>query len=1169
MKPKCTTSASIMRIVLILQKTYKGLTVILILNLSQLSAQTIYVSPIGDDGNSGSAGSPVKSFQKGADLAKQSGATTVEFAGGEYIFSSTVVLDPTYNGITFKAKGGETPVFSSLVQVTGWTTHSGGIVKAPLPAGITSVRYLQDKSENWMERSATNFFSTTEAAGGDDGGCIECNNYTQSTQSDMSNIRYPASFTGPDWSKVNQYDLRANTLPWGLDVVPLQSVNQGQRRLFTSVPALYDLRVDGSGEITPKAWVLNSIAGIDTPGEWAVIDGEVYLYPLSGTNDIYVPALTELIRVDAGGDGNTWTGTPVTNIVFDGLTFTGGDFRMLASTDVTAQHDWMVVDQPDGLLRLRNSSNITVKNCTFTKSGGTGLRVDRYGQNHLIDNNNLSYLGRGGINVAGRGPGYGDVSTGNTIQYNHLEFIGMEAWASCAILLDNSSNNLVRNNYIANTYFTGIAVVGPRQLMFAAWIEGADDYYVGREFHFYDINLAVLGPFFSAQSDVLTGSRDAMQYVYNYENRIEQNIMVDVCTGQDIFINGDFYLSGTQNEIGPGVKTNYINYNYVYNSGNHSINDYAFYSDSDQEDTEYTGNMVVGVQNAGNDPEPLPIMIAEIMWAEGNLPADGTLRITAHVTENSTFCSGSGCGHIITQNPASVVEQGTVVNGNGGRSQDLAIYIQMYNAVCEDNFPQVTSVPNSEIKARLASLITTYGGTVPACGGGVGPGPGGCTTLNFENFENGPGIWNDGGSDARRNADDAPYSNGTYSFRLRDNTSTSVITSDVLDFSPYDEVDVSFSYFVRSFDNSNEDFWLQVSSDNGPFTTVREWNLNDDFQNNLRYDVTETVTGPFTSNTRLRFRCDASGNSDWVYIDDIDINGCSSSSSQFILTINTTTGGTVAGAGNYPGGTSITLIPTPEPGYEFSGWTGDYTGTDDPYAFIINSNITLTANFTLIPGSWTKIDDTETNNGVSYSGSFDTYNNFNGAYQGTLQGSENGSVIFTFTGTGIRFYGGSHPYPGSSASVSIDGQIQPETLNFNGGSTSGDLLLFERTGLASGSHTITITRTGGEMLIDAFEYFGSSSGSNARIAQPLSAEPESISDFVIYPNPSNGTSINIVAPGLTDSPTVELYDLSGNLVKKEVLRNKTLDINELANGLYTLIVTGKDQILISRLVIDK
>ncbi|RME01712.1 MAG: T9SS C-terminal target domain-containing protein, partial [Bacteroidetes bacterium] len=94
--------------------------------------------------------------------------------------------------------------------------------------------------------------------------------------------------------------------------------------------------------------------------------------------------------------------------------------------------------------------------------------------------------------------------------------------------------------------------------------------------------------------------------------------------------------------------------------------------------------------------------------------------------------------------------------------------------------------------------------------------------------------------------------------------------------SNYEELTVAFSYITASMDNSNEDFWLQISLDGGAsFTTVEEWNLNDEFVNLQRYNDTVIIAGPFTATTKLRFRCDASGNSDWVYLDDISISGCS------------------------------------------------------------------------------------------------------------------------------------------------------------------------------------------------------------------------------------------------------------------------------------------------------
>ncbi len=157
-----------------------------------------------------------------------------------------------------------------------------------------------------------------------------------------------------------------------------------------------------------------------------------------------------------------------------------------------------------------------------------------------------------------------------------------------------------------------------------------------------------------------------------------------------------------------------------------------------------------------------------------------------------------------------------------------------------------------------------------------------CTysVINSEGFESGWGIWNDGGSDARRHARDAAYAQtGTFCIRLRDNTSTSVMTTDALDLSIYEELTIDFAYYCRSMDDANEDFWLQISTDGGAnFTTVEEWNFSDEFLNDLRYKGQVIIEGPFTSNTQIRFRADASGNRDWVYIDDVVINGCTTTS---------------------------------------------------------------------------------------------------------------------------------------------------------------------------------------------------------------------------------------------------------------------------------------------------
>lgn len=150
-----------------------------------------------------------------------------------------------------------------------------------------------------------------------------------------------------------------------------------------------------------------------------------------------------------------------------------------------------------------------------------------------------------------------------------------------------------------------------------------------------------------------------------------------------------------------------------------------------------------------------------------------------------------------------------------------------------------------------------------------------------EDFESGWGIWNDAGTDARRSSADAPYANsGIYCVRLRDNSSTSFITSDPLDLATFEEITVSLSFLPVSMDNQSEDFWLQIATDGSNFETVRDWDAGVDFENNQRVNEDIQIPGPFSSNTRIRFRVDASTNSDWIYLDDIVIKGCSSSSGQ-------------------------------------------------------------------------------------------------------------------------------------------------------------------------------------------------------------------------------------------------------------------------------------------------
>ncbi len=165
--------------------------------------------------------------------------------------------------------------------------------------------------------------------------------------------------------------------------------------------------------------------------------------------------------------------------------------------------------------------------------------------------------------------------------------------------------------------------------------------------------------------------------------------------------------------------------------------------------------------------------------------------------------------------------------------------------------------------------------TVTSGGGGV------WQTITFDDFESGLGNYTDGGSDCRR------YTGGTHSWQgnasmdIQDNSgvSSSFYHSTGHNVSGYVDLEVEFFFKAVSMEN-NEDFWVQYF-DGSTWTTVASFARGVDFNNNTFYTTTVSIPNTFNypTNAQLRFRCDASGNGDDVYIDSIEFRGLTPGSS--------------------------------------------------------------------------------------------------------------------------------------------------------------------------------------------------------------------------------------------------------------------------------------------------
>jgi hypothetical protein len=156
--------------------------------------------------------------------------------------------------------------------------------------------------------------------------------------------------------------------------------------------------------------------------------------------------------------------------------------------------------------------------------------------------------------------------------------------------------------------------------------------------------------------------------------------------------------------------------------------------------------------------------------------------------------------------------------------------------------------------------------------------PGQWTVIAFDDFETGWGNYSSGGADASRNTSSANAHQGVASADIQDNSgaASSVSLTTSRNETAYTQLRVTFWYKAVNL-KKNQDFFLEYSSNGGStWQTAGTWKAGTDFSNNQWKQSTVLITKgtfSFTSTAKIRFRCDANGDGDDVYIDEIEFAG--------------------------------------------------------------------------------------------------------------------------------------------------------------------------------------------------------------------------------------------------------------------------------------------------------
>lgn len=389
---------------------------------------------------------------------------TVLIRGGTYQISETVVFsleDSAHDGqtTTYAAYPGEKPVFSAGQTVHGWRRLSqppknlaraahGNVWVADV-SEFGKFRVLFD-SQGILPRARSKGFSQT--------------NSTPRGSQDFQTVHFPPAAV-PECANLSDVELRI--IPshfWIMNLLPVALIDANTRTIKTAVPGTYPLGRNGMTD-RDTCWLENALEVLDEPGEWVLDTNsrKLYLWPRSNQpeNDISIPTLTELTRVEGRVDYKGPTDQPVQGLAFKGITFKHGDsFPWHGRTGWGVQHDWECFDKPTALLRFRGAERCVVEDCEFTDSGHTAIRLDLHCQKNRIIGNHIHQIGGVGVLLQGYGPGTKNVNRDNTVSNNYIHHIGQQYWGSGAIFAWQSGENYIAHNHIAHVPYTGIIATG-------------------------------------------------------------------------------------------------------------------------------------------------------------------------------------------------------------------------------------------------------------------------------------------------------------------------------------------------------------------------------------------------------------------------------------------------------------------------------------------------------------------------------------------------------------------------------------------------------------------------------------------------------------------------------------------------------------------------------------
>jgi parallel beta-helix repeat protein len=421
-------------------------------SLQLLAAETIFVSPLGNDSWNGLSetragdNGPVVSLQKALDLASENKAREIQLLPGRYELKAPVEITSKHSRtadrpLLIRAQDGARVILSGGRKITRWQrdANNAALWHATVSEkldGSSEFRQLFINGERKIRaRTPNNDYFRVQGA---------------SSQDKPMKLKFKPGDIKKEWADRVGLEV-ISLLAWSDIRMGITAVDEAK-----SVATLAGDPRPSNREDNARYFLENLPEFLDSPGEWYLDreKGVISYWSRDGedlsNSEAISPVLDELVVLK--GEPNK----PVSNLSFRGIEFSHTDWKL----DPRGYADTQAAVAIKGEFRAEYAEHIRIEDCSFSHLAGYALDLGRGTKHFTIVGNELVDLGGGGVRIGEisipKNPA--DECHSHLVTDNHMHQMGRVYPPAVGVFIMQSGTNRIAHNHIHDLYYTAVSV---------------------------------------------------------------------------------------------------------------------------------------------------------------------------------------------------------------------------------------------------------------------------------------------------------------------------------------------------------------------------------------------------------------------------------------------------------------------------------------------------------------------------------------------------------------------------------------------------------------------------------------------------------------------------------------------------------------------------------------